>query len=190
MARTRGASSLRKPSLRRVPTQSLDELRKPSIRAYFMFAVRCVLPPVFWGMANRFLFRDFAFRDADRDARMELMTMSSNYLAALGLLYAIYLGITFQTGSDRLRDLRGAISSEASSLQSVAELALTLSPSSSDQRARLHSILSSYVDHVLSRERAPILPALEACHRPSHAIPPRLPSRRACLPTSRKRARP
>ena len=119
-----------------------------------MTGIRATGPPVVWSLANRYIFPELIFGGMGDDpaARAELMSLSSNFLAALGLLYAIYLGITFQTGADRLRDLRAAISSEASSLQSVAELALTLSPSSTDQRAKLHSILTSYVNHVLSEE--------------------------------------
>jgi hypothetical protein len=140
----------RKPSLRRVPTRSLDEQGKPTFFTYITYAVRFVFPPCFWVGVTKILPRkDWGIADA---SRVELLSFTNNYLAAIGLLYAIYLGITFQTSADRLRDLRTAIAREASGLQSVAELALTLRSSSPSQRARLHSILISYVDHVLSRE--------------------------------------
>lgn len=141
---------LRKPSLRRVPTRSLDMQAQPTAFTYIQYALRFLFPPVFWVVVSKLIPRkDWGIADS---SRVELMAFTNNYLAAIGLLYAIYLGITFQTSADRLRDLRTAIAREASGLQSVAELALTLNPSSLAHRARLHSILVGYIEHVLAHE--------------------------------------
>ena len=81
-----------------------------------------------------------------------VLGLTNNFLSALGLLYAIYLGMSFQAGIDRLRALQSAISREAAGLQAMCELSLTLSPTTEGQYLRLHSALSGYIDHVLSRE--------------------------------------
>ena len=109
------------------------------------------MPAIFWGVLTHFLPRDL-IGVIDDATRVELLTFTNNYLAALGLLYAIYLGMTFQTAIDRLHDLQRAISREASSLQSVCELSLTLSRPTAEHRARLHTTLRNYVDYVLARE--------------------------------------
>ena len=144
---------LRAPSLRRVPTKSLDDERQAqtSPRTVAYYAIRTFSPPVVWSIIHSLLPRD-RLGIADDTARVELLSFTNNFLAALGLLYAIYLGSTFQINADRLRDLQSAIGREASSLQSVCELSLALSSQSSEQRAKLHTALAGYIDHVLACE--------------------------------------
>ena len=151
----RKQQAVRKPSLRRMPTVSMDAARRTiTWQMMLQYAVRFTIPPTVWAIITRVLSGRHVRETLgiDDQTRIEILALSNNYLAAIGLLYAIYLGITFQTAADRLRDLRSAISSEASGLQSVAELSLTLSRPTFQQRAAIHSVLLAYVDHVLSRE--------------------------------------
>jgi hypothetical protein len=141
----------RKLSRRAVPTKSLDELRNtPTWQTRLALAARTILPIALWVFISRALPRHHM--GLDGAARTELLALSNNFLAALGLLYAIYFGVSFQSGIDRLRELQTSISREASGLQSAVELSLTLTRPTVAQRAQIHSILSNYVDHVLSRE--------------------------------------
>ena len=141
----------RAPSLLRVPTLSLDEIReRPGWPVVAEYLFRFITPAFVWAMVQRFFPRRSL--GLDGEARAALLGLTNNWLAALGLLYAIYFGMSFQSGTDRLRELRNAISREASGLQSVVELSLTLDEPSVSQLARLHATLSRYIDHVLSNE--------------------------------------
>ena len=141
----------RSRSLRRVPTMSLDEAKKViTWKTYIGYVSRFIMPGVVWAVISRIIpRRDMGVTDA---GRIELLAFTNNYLAAIGLLYAIYLGITFQTAFDRLKELRAAIAREGSGLHSVCELSITLSGPTPTQRAQLQGVLQGYVDHVLSRE--------------------------------------
>lgn len=117
----------------------------------FGYVSRFAGPPITWVMFSRFLPRELLGVSSDSAAE-NFLSMTSNFLAAVGLLYAIYLGFTFQSAIDRVNGLQRAISAEVSAITAIVELCLSMDRPTEAQREEVMHILVEYVAHVLRQE--------------------------------------
>lgn len=114
-------------------------------------ALRTLVPCVLWTLIHWFVDRP-TLGLLTKDARAEVLALTNNYLAAVGLLYAIYLGFAYQSATDRLRSIQHCIYAEAGSVQAIAEYTLTLRTATAAHRATVRCALGMYLSHVLSAE--------------------------------------
>ena len=92
------------------------------------------------------------FLRLDEGERSDLLSFTGDYLEALGTLYAIFLGFTYQLCVERLRGLDRSVHAEATALQAVVELTLHLQSPQPRQLRAIQAALAEYVQRVLSLE--------------------------------------
>ena len=109
--------------------------------------------PLVWFGAHVFLFPKLhAMLKLDATDRADLLAFTGDYLEAIGTVYAIFLGFTYNLSVERLRGLERSVHAEATALQAVVELTLHLQDPHLRQLHAIQASLCEYVERVLSLE--------------------------------------